>query len=186
MIPAPTTLDEVLAIYDAHGHRAYGESVTELEHALQCATLAQDAGEPPEVVAAALLHDLGHLCHQLGEDVAAHGVDAQHERLGHALLAPLFTDAIADACRLHVSAKRYLCRVDPAYAATLSEASQRSLALQGGAMDAADAAAFEREPHGALAVRVRRYDDLGKVPGMSTPALRDFVPLLRRFLREQA
>lgn len=179
----PTSLDDVLNTYREHGHRAYGESVTELEHALQCATFAQRAGEPPVVVASALLHDYGHLCHQLGEDIADHGVDARHEDLGANLLRDLFVGAVVDAARLHVAAKRYLCWKDPAYAEGLSVASRKSLHLQGGPMTPTEAQEFEREPQHDLAVRVRRYDDLGKVPGMPTADLKAFRPLLEAFLR---
>jgi [1-hydroxy-2-(trimethylamino)ethyl]phosphonate dioxygenase len=178
MLTPPTTVDQVLDRFREHGHRMYGEQVTELEHALQCATFAERAGEPPVVVAAALLHDFGHLCHGLGEEVASHGVDARHELLGHAQLQPLFIDEIAEAGRLHVAAKRYLCWKEPGYFDGLSDASRQSLALQGGVMTADEAHAFEEEPHHALAVQVRRYDDMGKVPGMHTPGLEHFAPLL--------
>ena len=179
----PTKFEDVLATYREHGHRHYGENVTELEHALQCATFAQQAGEAPVVVAAALLHDYGHLCHQLGEDIAQRGVDARHECIGHEKLRHVFKDEIADACRLHVAAKRYLCHEETPYLDGLSDASRRSLVLQGGPMNGEEARAFEQEPHFALAVRVRRYDDIGKVPGMITPNLDDFVPLLKSFAR---
>jgi phosphonate degradation associated HDIG domain protein len=177
------SLDAVLATYREHGHRLYGEEVTELEHALQCATFAEQAGEPPIVVAAALLHDYGHLCHGLGEEIAEQGVDAQHERLGYELLKGLFVDEIAETARLHVAAKRYLCWKEPDYLAGLSAASRRSLDLQGGPMRDDEAIMFERLPHAALAVRVRRYDDLGKVVGMITPSLEHFTPMLRGFVR---
>jgi phosphonate degradation associated HDIG domain protein len=179
----PASLDDVLQIYREHGHRHYGEDVTELQHALQCATFAQEAGEAPVVVAAALLHDFGHLCHQLGEDIADHGVDARHEHIGHSKLKHLFTDEIVDAGRLHVAAKRYLCWKEPAYLGGLSDASLQSLHLQGGPMNDEEAGEFEREPHFDLAVRVRRYDDMGKVPDMRTPALDSFIPLLQTFVR---
>lgn len=180
----PRTLDDVLATYRMHGHRHYGEDVTELQHALQCATFAQTAGEPPVIVAAALLHDYGHLCHQLGEDVAERGIDARHELIGYYKLKDLFCDEIADACRLHVAAKRYLCCLEPQYLADLSAASRQSMQLQGGLMSEAEAREFEREPHFDIAVRVRRYDDVGKVKEMSTPLLDEFVPMLRTFLRD--
>lgn len=182
----PTTLDNVLQTYREHGHRHYGEDVTELQHALQCATFAQQAGEGPVVVAAALLHDYGHLCHQLGEDIAGQGVDARHEHIGFQKLKGLFTDEIVDACRLHVAAKRYLCWKEDAYFDGLSDASRQSLALQGGPMKENEARQFESEPHFDLAVRVRRYDDMGKVPDMITPELDAFVPLLESLARANA
>jgi len=182
----PQSLDDVLASYREHGHRHYGEDVTELQHALQCATFAQQAGEPPVIVAAALLHDYGHLCHQLGEDIAEHGVDARHEHIGFNKLHGLFADEITDAGRLHVAAKRYLCWKEPDYYADLSEASRKSLHLQGGPMSDDEAREFEREPHFDIAVRVRRYDDMGKVAAMVTPDLDSFVPLLKNFVRHAA
>jgi phosphonate degradation associated HDIG domain protein len=175
----PTTLDDVLRTYREHGHLHYGEDVTELEHALQCAVFAEEAGERQEVVAAALLHDYGHLCHRLGERIADEGVDARHEDIGYEKLKGLFSEEIADACRLHVAAKRYLCWKEAAYGDGLSEASMRSLQLQGGPMSGEEAREFERERHFDLAVRVRRYDDMGKVAGMATPGLDAFVPLLK-------
>jgi [1-hydroxy-2-(trimethylamino)ethyl]phosphonate dioxygenase len=178
----PRTLEDVLNTYREHGHRLYGESITELQHALQCATFARQAGESPVVVAAALLHDYGHLCHQLGEDIAEHGVDARHEHIGASRLQGLFADEIVDAGRLHVAAKRYLCWKEPAYMDELSDASRQSLRLQGGPMSDIEARKFEQEPHFEIAVRVRRYDDMGKVPGMSTPDLNSFRPLLEGFL----
>lgn len=182
----PNDLDDVLRTYREHGHRHYGEDVTELQHALQCATFAQQAGDPPVVIAAALLHDYGHLCHQLGEDIANHGVDARHEHIGYQKLKPLFTDEIVDACRLHVAAKRYLCWKELAYLDGLSDASRTSLHLQGGPMNTDEAREFESEPHFDLAVRVRRYDDMGKVPEMTTPDLDSFMPLLQTFVRAAA
>ena len=178
----PKSLDEVLAAYREHGHRHYGEDVTELEHALQCATFAQQAGERPLIVAAALLHDYGHLCHQLGEDTAEHGVDARHEHVGYSKLKGLFADEVIDAARLHVAAKRYLCWKEPDYYDCLSEASRKSLHLQGGPMNDHEAREFEREPHFDIAVRVRRYDEMGKVPDMATPGLDAFEALLQTFI----
>jgi phosphonate degradation associated HDIG domain protein len=179
----PRSLDEVLHTYRERGHRHYGESVTELQHALQCATFAEQAGEAPVVVAACLLHDYGHLCHDLGEGIADEGVDARHENIGANLLGGLFTDEIVDAGRLHVMAKRYLCWKEPGYYDGMSEASRKSLHLQGGPMNDEEARKFERHPHYDIAVRVRRYDDMGKVCDMATPDLEAFRPLLETFLR---
>lgn len=179
----PQSLDDVIALYRERGHRHYGEAVTELQHALQCATFAQQAGEDPVVIAASLLHDYGHLCHDLGEDVADHGVDARHENIGANQLGQLFVDEVVEAGRLHVAAKRYLCWKEPGYFDGLSEASRKSLQLQGGPMSDVEAYEFERRPYFDTAVRVRRYDDMGKVADMKTPELESFRPLLETFLR---
>jgi phosphonate degradation associated HDIG domain protein len=182
----PASLDDVLQTFRDYGHRLYGEEVTELQHALQCAALAQAAGESSTVIVAALLHDFGHLCHALGEDIADREVDARHEYIGYEKLKGLFTDEIVAACRLHVAAKRYLCWKEPEYLQGLTPASQKSLRIQGGPMNQAEAEVFEREPHFALALRVRRYDDKGKVRGMTTPDLDSFLPLMQTLVRTDA
>jgi [1-hydroxy-2-(trimethylamino)ethyl]phosphonate dioxygenase len=176
----PASIEDVLLRYQQYGHRMYGESVTELGHALQCATLAQQAGEREQLVAAALLHDFGHLCHDLGEDIAMAGCDAQHERLGVMQLAGLFDDAVLAPIRLHVAAKRFLCATAANYAATLSPASKLSLRLQGGPMLADECHAFAREPFATEALRLRRYDDAAKVASRKTANLEAFLPVLQR------
>jgi len=176
-------VDEIERVFSEKGHRSYGEHVTELQHGLQCATFATQAGENPFVVAACLLHDYGHLLHDLGEDIANQGVDARHERIGANRLQGWFPAEVVEPIRLHAASKRYLCWKEAAYFDGLSEASRKSLALQGGPMDDAEAAAFEAGPHFDLAVRVRRYDDMGKVPDMVTPGLAHFRPLLESLVR---
>lgn len=181
--PADDPVRTILGIYRQHGHRHYGEDVTELQHALQSATLAQAANEPESLVVAALLHDFGHLLHHEGEDVASLGVDMAHERLGAERLAGWYGPEIVEPIGFHVAAKRYLCWANPNYLAGLSEASRLSLQLQGGPMTDEEAEHFQGETHFEAAIRLRRYDDLGKQPAMRTPTLDDFAELLRRQLR---
>lgn len=176
-------IDQLFATYHARGHRSYGEAVTEMEHMLQSATFAEQQGCKPSLIAAALLHDYGHLLHDLGEDVADKGIDAAHEQLGADYLQQYFIPAVTEPGRLHVAAKRYLCAVDPAYFATLSPVSVQSLALQGGPMSAAEVREFEASPFFEDAVQLRRFDDLGKIPGMATPDLEHFRPYLEAGLR---
>lgn len=186
MTPAEV-LDRVDRLFaDRGGAEYHGEAVSQLEHALQGAALAEADGQPPAVVAAALLHDVGHLLHGLGEDCAAQGVDDRHEELGVRLLARAFGPEVTEPVRLHVAAKRYLTAADAGYAAGLSPASVRSLALQGGPMSAAECRAFEAAPHFAAAVAVRRYDDRAKAVGAVTPPLAHFRPLLEGLLRADA
>jgi predicted HD phosphohydrolase len=169
-------VDEIYRVFKAKGHRSYGEEVTELQHALQCATFAQQAGEPPEVVVASLLHDYGHLLHDLGEDVADRGIDARHERVGAHRLEKWFGPEVVEPIRMHADSKRYLCWKE-------SAASKQSLALQGGPMEEPEARAFEKHPQFDRAIRVRRFDDQGKVPDMKTPCLEDFRPLVESLVR---
>lgn len=176
-------VDEIERVFGEKGHRSYGENVTELQHGLQCATFATQAGESPVVVAACLLHDYGHLLHDLGENIADQGVDARHERIGANQLQDWFPPEVVEPIRLHAASKRYLCWKEAGYFDGLSDASRKSLALQGGPMNDAEAAVFEAGPHYDLAVRVRRYDDMGKVPDMATPDLAHFRPLLESLVR---
>jgi gamma-butyrobetaine dioxygenase len=176
-------IDHIFAIWQRQSHLDYGESVTTVEHMLQCAVFAErdDAGDT--LVAATVLHDIGHLLHGLPEDIAEKGVDGLHEQVGGQWLSRYFVPAVAEPTRLHVRAKRYLCAVEPAYFDTLSPASVQSLALQGGPFSTDEVAAFEQLDHWEDAVRLRRYDDMGKIPGMATPDLEHYRPRLLAGLR---
>jgi gamma-butyrobetaine dioxygenase len=168
-------VEVILALFSEKGQGAYfGESVTETEHALQCAHLAAQSGAGSEVVAAALLHDIGHLLHGLPENVAKQGIDGRHELAGADWLRRYFAPAVVDPIRLHVAAKRYLCAIEPDYLSGLSDASRLSLRLQGGPMSAKEAARFESEPGFRSAIAVRRWDDAAKVPGLVVPELEHY------------
>jgi [1-hydroxy-2-(trimethylamino)ethyl]phosphonate dioxygenase len=174
--------DEILALYATRGAAAYfGERVSMSEHALQAAHFAQVAGAAETLVLAALLHDVGHLIEPVPDELEDWTRDAQHEELGARWLARRFPREVCEPVRLHVPAKRYLCATDPAYRALLSPASVHTLALQGGAMSAAEVARFEAEPFAGDAVRVRRWDDQGKFASLVTPGLRDYRALIERW-----
>ena len=171
--------EEILAIYAARGAGAYfGERVSMTEHALQSAYFAQQAGAPAPLVIAALLHDIGHLLAQVPDDIADWTADARHEAGGARWLAQRFPPAICEPVRLHVAAKRYLCATDAQYFAKLSSASVHTLKLQGGPMSAHEVAQFEAERYFADAVRVRRWDDAGKVAGLKTPQLAEYCTVI--------
>ena len=164
--------EEILAIYAARGAGAYfGERVSMTEHALQTAYFAQQANASESLIVAALLHDIGHLLAQVPDDIADWTADAHHEAIGARWLAQRFAPGICEPVRLHVAAKRYLCATDAHYFAKLSPASVHTLKLQGGPMSAPEVAQFESERYFSEAVRVRRWDDQGKVAGLKTPQL---------------
>ena len=171
--------EEIFAIFRRRGSDAYfGERVSMTEHALQAAHFAQQAGAPPPLVLAALLHDIGHLVEDVPADVADWTTDAHHEEVGSRWLAERFGEDIFGPVRLHVRAKRYLCATDPGYLAKLSLASVATLQLQGGPMSPEDISRFETERFFDDAVRVRRWDDEGKVAGLTTPSLSDYRRLI--------
>jgi gamma-butyrobetaine dioxygenase len=177
-------VDEIFERFAASGDELYiGEPVTIGQHMLQAAALAQRDGSPPELVAAALLHDYGHLLTDLPEHSAEQGIDTEHEELGFAYLEELFPAGVTEPIRLHVAAKRYLVAVDESYRAELSPASVLSLELQGGPMSAEEVAQFERGGHAEAACRLRRYDDAGKDPSAEVPPLESYRPLLQSLLR---
>ncbi len=168
---------EVVRLFETRATRQYGrEAVSQLEHALQCAHLAEQAGETDATVVAALLHDLGHLIAAEKEERLnnAQQRDDLHQYIAIPFLRGLLPDAVLEPIRLHVDAKRYLCAAEPTYWASLSPASQRSLELQGGAYTSAELAGFLAQPFASEAVRLRRYDDLAKVPKALTPDLVHF------------
>jgi phosphonate degradation associated HDIG domain protein len=177
-------LERVEQLFAERGGGEYhGEAVTQLEHALQCAALAERDERPAAVIAAALLHDIGHLLHGRGEDHLERGLNDRHEDLGARFLAHGFGPAVTEPIRLHVPAKRYLCTARPGYFDRLSPASVQSLELQGGPMPAAEVSEFERHPHFATAARVREYDDAAKVVGLATPHFAHFRKYLEAALR---
>jgi phosphonate degradation associated HDIG domain protein len=152
----------VLALVRERGRERYGERVTQLDHALQCASLAAGEGAPDSLIAAALLHDYGHLIEDRGHMAERDGRDGEHEAVGAAALAAWFGPAVTWPIALHVAAKRYLCAAEPGYLEALSSASRLSLKLQGGPLAPDEAAAFIARPFAADAVRLRRWDDWGK------------------------
>jgi gamma-butyrobetaine dioxygenase len=178
-----SSLQEIARLYATRGGLRYGEGVSQLEHALQCAVLAEAAGAGPATVAAALLHDIGHL--PSGEAEAA-ASDNRHEAKGAQMLAGLFGPDVRGPIALHVAAKRYLCAREPGYFDALSAASKASLELQGGPFDAAAADAFERRPFWREAVALRRWDDLGKSADVCGRSFADFLPALRAALAQPA
>lgn len=173
----------IIDLFRDRGDLAYGEDVSQTSHALQCAALARADGAGDALVAAALLHDLGHL---FNSEPAAGGPqqDDRHEQVGADVLAGVFGPAVARPVALHVAAKRYLCGIDPAYLAGLSRASQDSLEVQGGPFDAEACARFERVDGWRDALRLRRWDDEGKASGPPPGRLEDYLPLLERLATE--
>jgi phosphonate degradation associated HDIG domain protein len=172
-------VDIILELFKTRGAEAYlGEPVSQQEHALQAAYLAVREHAPDALVAAALLHDVGHLV-ALDETAAERGVDQFHEEQACALLAAHFGPEVTEPIRLHVAAKRYLCAAEPDYMRTLSPASIRSLDLQGGLLTPTEVVSFQEHPYHREAVRLRRWDDEAKVPGWAVPGLTEYVTLLR-------
>ena len=177
---AATGLD-IIGLFAESGLRAYGERVTQLSHALQCAALAYRDRADDEVLVAALLHDVGHLVEDPGVELP----DRHHGSAGAALIRPFVPARIAWLVEHHVIAKRYLCSVDPRYVEHLSPVSQRSYAAQGARLDPEEQLALETQPWFADAVRLRRWDDAGKSPEVIYPPLVEYRPLLERYFGPQ-
>ena len=170
------TLEDIELLFSRHGNAQYsGEPVTQLEHALQTAHLAEQSDANDELVTACLLHDLGHLLNGQGETPTVRGIDDTHQYFALPFLRGLFPGAVLNAIKLHVDAKRYLCRANDGYRAKLSAASKRSLELQGGIFDAAQASAFLAQPGARDAVMLRQWDDLAKQEDWHTPSLAHFM-----------
>ena len=168
-------VDVLFAYMERRGQSFYDESVTQLEHALQCANQARLSGADDVRVTGALLHDVGHfLVDEHNEEVDFLTEDLCHEEVGAEYLKPFFIDAVTEAVGLHVPAKRYICTVERDYYDTLSRASKRSFELQGGFMSEEEKAAFEANPHWEIAVQLRKWDDLAKVKGRETPGLESY------------
>jgi len=175
------TLEDIAQLFAGRGGEQYaGEPVTQLEHALQSAALAEAEDADDELVTAALLHDLGHLLHDLGETPTLRGLDDVHQYRALPFLRGLFGDNVLGAIAGHVDAKRYLCATRAGYHEALSDDSRRSLQLQGGVFDAQQAAAFIARPGADRAVRLRIWDDLAKAANLPTPPLSHYLARARR------
>jgi len=179
------TLQDISNLLNSRATTWYGqEAVSQLEHALQCAHLAEKANETPETIVAALLHDLGHILIKENPDAFTDEAkpptkDDLHQYVALPFLRAVFSDAVLEPIKLHVEAKRYLCAVDQHYWDSLSPASKHSLELQGGIFDENQVKAFEDLPYASQATRLRRYDDLAKVAGLPTPPLSRYEELMR-------
>ena len=175
------SLPDIALLFSRHGANQYsGEPVTQLQHALQTAHLAEASGADDVLVTACLLHDLGHLLNDQGETPSARGIDDTHQYYALPFLRGLFPDAVLDAIKLHVDAKRYLCQANPDYFDRLSDDSKRSLALQGGIFSAEQAAAFLKQSGAHDAVVLRQWDDLAKQADLHTPSLAHFLARAER------
>jgi [1-hydroxy-2-(trimethylamino)ethyl]phosphonate dioxygenase len=183
MQPSKSELDspeDLLSLLESRGGDSYfGEPVTVLEHSLQAAHFAREMHCSNALVAAALLHDIGHLLHREEEDIAEHGVDTRHEELADELLSRHLPPDVTMPIRLHVAAKRYLCYADAAYREALSPSSLLSLQLQGGPMTEQEAKAFLAGPFARDAITLRRWDDEAKIPDLPMPFLHSYLPLLK-------
>lgn len=180
-------LGDIRFLFERHGEIAYsGEPVTQLQHALQCGALAQAAGAADPLIAAAFLHDLGHLLNLQGETPSARGIDDRHQYFVLPFLRAWLPDSVLEPIRLHVDAKRYLCAIDSGYRQRLSADSTRSLALQGGVFDEDQARTFIEKPFAQDAVSLRRWDDAAKEASMRTPGLEHFLRVVERVAHAKA
>jgi phosphonate degradation associated HDIG domain protein len=177
-------VQKIVDLFNEKGHSLYGgEAVTQMEHALQAATYARKNNASDALITASLLHDIGHLLHALPDDAPDFGVDDLHEELAALFLEKYFIKEVVEPAKLHVQAKRYLCFVDAGYYNTLSEPSRQSLALQGGIMNAEEAAEFEKYENYKEAVLLRTWDDLAKDPTMQTDPIESFAPYIANTLK---
>lgn len=180
---AAQKIDTLFSYMEKRGQSFYDEVVTQLEHALQCAALAKQQDASPTLVTGALLHDIGHII--LDEHSAREAfldTDLSHEEVGAQYLEPFFPEAVTTPIRLHVPAKRYLCTTDASYHDGLSEASKRSLKVQGGVMSDEEREAFEQIPHFRDALTLRRWDDLAKVKGLEIAGLETYRDTVQQCL----
>ena len=175
-----TAIEQIAGLFERRGPLLYpGEPVTQLEHALQCARLAEEADSPPELIVACLLHDLGHLLAASRMGLPFARAEEAHAFVAACALSDLFPAAVVNPIRLHGEAKRYLSRADPDYEATLSPGGRAALAREGGALSEAGAQSFLRERYSEDAVLLARFDDAARAPQAHTRRFEHYIPLMR-------
>lgn len=185
------SIEDIQQLYEQHGGIAYsGEPVTQLEHALQSGLLAEQAGADEAMVAAAFLHDLGHLLNLQGHSPTVQGIDDQHQYFALPFLRRILPESVLEPIRLHVDAKRCLCAIDADYLGKLSADSVRSLRLQGGVFSADEAKVFLDKSYAKDAILLRHWDDSAKVASLSTPRLSHYIGVVssvaERFAQQRA
>jgi [1-hydroxy-2-(trimethylamino)ethyl]phosphonate dioxygenase len=179
-----TTTNKIITLFNEKGHSEYGgEAVTQLEHALQCATLAKENGATDALITASLLHDIGHILHDLPDDAPDAGIDDYHENLAARFLEQHFPPSVSEPVRLHVAAKRYMCTTDPTYFEKLSPPSVQSLEIQGGLMNEEEVWAFEKNPFHQDAISLRKWDDRAKDPDWTTEQIEAFEETIKSALQ---
>ena len=177
-------IEKVIHLFENHGDSQYGgEAVSQLEHALQAAHFADEAGEKTNIIVAGILHDIGHLLHDLPDDAPLNGVDDVHENKAAVYLRKYFPEEVTEPVRLHVEAKRYLSTTDSTYYDLLSEPSKQSLALQGGLMSKDELALFEQNSFFSDATKLRKWDDQAKIKGLPTEPIEYYTAHLSQSLR---
>ncbi len=175
-----SVIAKIKSVFKQRGTEQYGtECVTQLQHALQSAQLAEETGASASLITAALMHDIGHIFESPDlPNSCEDNLDDKHEFVANAWIKKHFGPEVADPIRLHVVAKRYLCTKDPTYEKTLSPTSLKSFRDQGGKMDAEEISQFETEPFFREALKLRQWDDLAKVKDKQTPPIDYFIPVL--------
>ncbi len=183
---ATKTTDEIFEMYKAYGGEEYaGEKVSQLEHMVQAAQLAEEQGYDEEVILAAFLHDIGHITDAAAPDSGKMGKFGvkDHEAIGADFLREKgFSKKIARLVESHVEAKRYLTVRDPAYYVQLSDASKRTLEYQGGPMSEEEAAAFEQYPLFGLIIKMRTWDEAAKIGNKPLPDLEHYRQMMLKHL----
>jgi phosphonate degradation associated HDIG domain protein len=183
---APSSTNELFDLYEKRGDEPYGESITQTEHALQCAAHARAEGASDAMIVAALFHDVGHLVVEIQNEPGfkMDEDDDDHEAIGARVLAPLFGPSVAGPVALHVTAKRWRCSTDPRYYERLSEASKMTLKAQGGVLSDEECLRFEEHPGFPDALALRTWDDEGKIEGLDVGSLADYVETVNSLAEE--
>lgn len=179
------SVNSIIALYGTYGIEKYDEDVSQLAHALQCAALAKYENASDELIVAALLHDIGHLFEIERNNGPDYRSDLRHEVSGSEFLGEFFSEAVTDPIAMHVDAKRFLAAVESNYFDSLSRGSKRSLEMQGGPYSERECVAFLERPGSADAIRLRRWDDHGKMLDLEVPAFETWIPLLRELAISQ-
>ncbi|MDX1739056.1 MAG: phosphodiesterase [Alphaproteobacteria bacterium] len=176
-------VDFLIEMFNTAGQAEYlGEAISQSDHMLQCAVVADQFDAPDHLILASLLHDVGHFMHDYDMDCADHGIDSQHEDVAADFLKDFYPPSVTEPIRMHVDAKRYLCAVEDDYFDKLSEASVHSLNLQGGIMNDEEVAKFSDNPHLEDALNLRRFEEAGKSVGVDTPKIETYRDLMQKFI----
>jgi predicted HD phosphohydrolase len=171
-------IDALEHIFETEGSAEYlGEAVSMAEHMIQTAMTAENNDASEALIAACLLHDIGHFAHVSADNSDWH---RKHDEAGAKFLEGHFGAEVIEPAYLHVQAKRYLCAVEPDYFSKLSPPSVHTLEKQGGPMNADEVRVFEAHPYHGEACQLRRWEEQSKAIGVVTRRFSDYRALLER------
>ena len=170
-------IDKIISNFKNNKSLYIGDKVTMSQHMIQTAMLAEKAKCDDNLICSCLLHDYGHFIIQNPDELVKQSLDGKHEDIGYEYLKHFFKKEIVEPIKYHVQAKRYLAK-NKKYFNLLSDASKKSLKLQGGILSDKDSRKFEKKEYFKASILLRKFDEAAKKTNIKINSIYDYQKLL--------